>query len=143
MVTNNLLAPTATLGLIPSKFIHKFHSANSCPGLHYLVKSYNLLSGIEEVDKSLESLCYKFIEKYNIYCPKIIRESLSCNISRKLSTLREKFMDLYFFGQALFHVEGEIFYIIHSTSRHEIEYHFWLYTGYLIANGSQILTYYL
>ena len=63
VVTNNLLTPAAILGLIPLKFIHKFHSANLCPGLHYLVENYNLLSGMEGADKFLELLCHKLIEE--------------------------------------------------------------------------------
>ena len=72
VVTNNFFAPAAILGLIPLEFIHKFHSGNSCPGLHYLVENYNLLSGMEEANKFLELLSYKLIEEYNIYCSKII-----------------------------------------------------------------------
>ena len=49
-VTNNILSPAVILGSISLKFIHKFHSVISCPGLQHLVENYNILSGMEETN---------------------------------------------------------------------------------------------
>ena len=96
MVTNNLLVPAAILMLTPSKLIHNFYSANSFLGLQYLVKNYNLLTGMKETRKYLESLLCKFIVEYNLYCITIIGENISCKVRKESSLIGGKFMNSYF-----------------------------------------------